>query len=42
MIDLEIFRKDPEVFKSEIKKRGLKIDTGIGLKLDKERRDLIL
>ncbi len=42
MIDLELFRKDPKVFESEIKNRGLKIDTGTGLKLDKERRDLIL
>ncbi len=41
MIDLELFRKNPQIFESEIKKRGLKIDTSIGLKLDKVKRDLI-
>ena len=42
MIDLELFRKNPKVFESEIKKRGLEIKTNIGLKLDEERRNLIL
>lgn len=41
MIDLELFRKNPQIFESEIKKRGLKINTSIGLKLDKVKRDLI-
>ncbi|GAH97458.1 unnamed protein product [marine sediment metagenome] len=40
MIDLELFRKNPQIFESEIKKRGLKINTSIGLKLDKVKRDL--
>ncbi len=41
MIDLELFRKNPQIFESEIKKRGLKINTSIGLELDKVKRDLI-
>ncbi len=41
MIDIELFRKDPELFTREIKNRGLKINTDIGLELDKEKRDLI-
>jgi len=41
MINLELFRKNPQIFKSEIEKRGLKIDITIGLELDKKRRDLI-
>lgn len=41
MIDLELFRKNPDIFKSEIKKRGLKIDVSAGIELDKRRRDLI-
>ncbi len=41
MIDLQLFRKNPEIFESEIKKRGLNIDTGFGLKIDARRRDLI-
>jgi len=42
MIDIELFRKKPEVFKNEIEKRGLKIDTDIGMELDKRRRGLIV
>jgi len=42
MIDLQLFRKNPEIFESEIKKRGLKIDTGHGLKIDARRRELIV
>ncbi|HEY4696277.1 MAG TPA: serine--tRNA ligase [Candidatus Hydromicrobium sp.] len=42
MIDLESFRKNPQIFKSEIKKRGLKIDTSAGLELDRKKRDLTL
>lgn len=41
MIDLELFRKNPQIFESEIKKRGLKINTSVGLELDKVKRDLI-
>ncbi len=41
MIDIELFRKNPELFTKEIKNRGLKINTGIGLELDREKRDLI-
>lgn len=40
MIDLELFRKNPQVFESEINKRGLKIDIAIGLELDRKKRDL--
>jgi len=42
MIDLELFRKNPQIFESEMKKRGLKIDTGAGLELDRKKRELIL
>ncbi len=41
MIDIELFRKNPQIFKSEIEKRGLKINTGIGLELDRKKRGLI-
>jgi len=41
VIDIELFRKNPQIFKSEIEKRGLKIDITIGLELDKKKRDLI-
>ena len=40
MIDIELFRKDPDIFREEIKKRGIKIDTSEGISLDKERREL--
>lgn len=40
MIDIELFRKDPLIFKTEIEKRGLKIDISTGIELDKKRRDL--
>jgi seryl-tRNA synthetase len=42
MIDLELFRKNPEIFKEEIKNRGLKIDVSAGIKVDTDRRNLIL
>jgi seryl-tRNA synthetase len=42
MIDIELFRSDPEKFEDEIKKRGMKIDVSIGVSLDRQRRDLIL
>ncbi len=42
MIDIELFRKNPQIFKSEIKKRGLKINTDNGLKLDKKKRELMV
>jgi seryl-tRNA synthetase len=42
MIDLEVFRKNPEIFKEEIKNRGLKIDVSTGIKVDTDRRNLIL
>ena len=42
MIDLELFRKNPQIFKSEINKRGLKIDISSGIELDRKKRDLIL
>ncbi len=40
MIDIELFRKDPGIFSNEIYKRGLKIDTSLGIFLDRERRDV--
>lgn len=42
MIDLELFRKNPEIFKKEIKNRGLKISVDAGIKIDMDRRNLIL
>jgi seryl-tRNA synthetase len=42
MIDIELFRKNPGIFKTEIEKRGLKIDTELGLDLDRKKRDLIV
>ena len=41
MIDLELFRKNPEIFKAEIKKRNMKIDVDADTVLDRERRKLI-
>lgn len=41
MIDIEIFRKNPEIFEAEIKKRNMKIDVSVDINLDKERRKLI-
>jgi seryl-tRNA synthetase len=41
MIDIELFRKDPEIFAKEIEKRGIKIDISQGISLDKDKRDLI-
>ena len=41
MIDLELFRKNPEIFKAEIKKRNMKIDVDADIELDKKRRKLI-
>jgi len=40
MIDLELFRKNPQIFKSEIEKRGLKINVDTGLELDRKKREL--
>ncbi|MCJ7665874.1 MAG: serine--tRNA ligase, partial [Actinobacteria bacterium] len=40
MIDIELFRKDPKIYDAEIKKRGMKIDTSLGIKLDSEKRKL--
>ena len=41
MIDLEKFRKNPEIYRDEIKKRNMKIDVDSDLALDVKRRDLI-
>jgi seryl-tRNA synthetase len=41
LIDLELLRKNPEIFKDEIKKRGIKINIDNDLALDSERRNLI-
>ena len=41
MIDLELLRKNPEVVKEEIKKRGIKLDVNTDIELEKERRNLI-
>jgi seryl-tRNA synthetase len=40
MIDIELFRKDPDIFKEEIEKRRLRIDVSRGIVLDREKRDL--
>ncbi len=41
MIDLELLRKNPEIFKREIEKRGMPINVDDDLKLDAGRRKLI-
>ena len=41
MIDLELLRKNPEIFKNEVKKRGMKIDVDGDLAIDSRRRSLI-
>lgn len=41
MIDIELFRKNPEIFKAEIKKRNMQIDVDTDIEADKERRKLI-
>ena len=41
MIDLELLRKNPEIFREEIKKRNMRIDVDADLVLDEKRRDLI-
>ncbi len=41
MIDIELFRKNPDIFREEIKKRNLKIDIDQDIELDKKRRNLI-
>ena len=41
MIDLEFLRKNPDIFKQEIKKRNMKINVDEDIKLDSERRNLI-
>ena len=40
MIDMELFRKDSKIYNTEIKKRGMKIDTSQGISLDSEKRKL--
>jgi seryl-tRNA synthetase len=42
MLDLELLRKTPEIIEAEIKKRGLKIDLSSDIKMDIERRNLIV
>lgn len=42
MIDLELLRKNPEIIEKEIKNRGMKIDVRADIKLDAERRSLIV
>lgn len=42
MIDMELFRKNPGIIEEEIKKRGMKIDLTLVIKLDIERRNLIV
>ncbi|MBM3705837.1 MAG: serine--tRNA ligase, partial [Actinobacteria bacterium] len=41
MIDLDSFRKNPEIYRQEIKKRNMKIDVDSDLALDEKRRSLI-
>ena len=40
MIDIELFRKNPKIYEAEIEKRGMKIDTSLGISLDSEKRKL--
>ncbi|MCL4416362.1 MAG: serine--tRNA ligase [Actinobacteria bacterium] len=42
MIDQELFRKNPEIFETEIKKRNMKINISSDISLDRERRKAIL
>jgi seryl-tRNA synthetase len=42
VIDLELLRKNPEIIEEEIKNRGMKIDVRADIKLDAERRSLIV
>lgn len=42
MIDLELLRKNPEIIEEEIKNRGMKIDVRADVRLDTERRSLIV
>ncbi len=41
MIDIELFRSEPQIFKDEIQKRGMKTDVDAAMILDKKRRELI-
>jgi len=41
LIDLDLFRKNPEIFKAEIKKRNMQVDVDADIKADKQRRKLI-
>ena len=41
MIDLENFRKNPEIYKKEISKRNMKINVEDDIVLDQKRRNLI-
>jgi len=42
LIDIELFRKNPQIFEAEIKKRNMKIDVAADIELDKKRRKLIV
>ena len=42
MIDLELLRKNPEIIEEEIKNRGMKIDVRADIKIDTQRRSLIV
>ena len=41
MIDIELFRSEPQIFKDEIQKRGMKTDVDAAMIIDKKRRELI-
>ena len=41
MIDLELLRKSPEIYKEEVKKRNMRINVDADVALDENRRDLI-
>ncbi|MDD3520683.1 MAG: serine--tRNA ligase [Actinomycetota bacterium] len=41
MIDIDLFRKSPEIFREEIKKRNMKIDIDKDIEFDAARRKLI-
>ena len=41
MIDIDLFRKNPEIFREEIKKRNMKINIDEDLEFDAARRKLI-
>ncbi len=41
MIDVDLFRKNPQIFKAEIKKRNMSIDVDADLEFDESRRKII-